>query len=89
MSNGEISGTSRQSFRLEAMKIKLENVDGGIEYRTHENIGWMDWAKNGESAGKSGYGYRLEAIQIMIIPKGGAAPGLLQSVLFRSKLKIS
>ncbi|MCR3757465.1 leucine-rich repeat protein [Clostridium felsineum] len=66
-SNGEISGTSGQSFRLEAMKIKLENVDGGIEYRTHvQNIGWMNWVKDGELSGTEGKSYRLEAIAISL-----------------------
>jgi uncharacterized protein YjdB len=37
----------------------------------------MDWAKNGDPAGTSGYGYRLEAIQIVLVAKGGLAPGSL------------
>ncbi|MDD4096508.1 MAG: hypothetical protein PHP22_09745 [Oscillospiraceae bacterium] len=38
-------------------------------------MGWLDWAKNGESAGTAGFSYRLEAIKIVLVPKGGAAPG--------------
>lgn len=35
----------------------------------------MNWAKNGESAGTQSYAYRAEAIQIVLVRKGGAAPG--------------
>ena len=67
------------AYRLEAINIRLtgdmaEKYD--IYYRVHsQNIGWMDWAKNGESAGTAGFSYRLEAIQIVLVEKGGAAPG--------------
>ena len=45
-------------------------------YRVHaQNFGWLGWAKNGESAGTAGYAYRLEALQVMLVKKGGAAPG--------------
>ena len=37
--------------------------------------GWLDWAKNGESAGTEGLSKRLEAIEIVLVEKGGAAPG--------------
>jgi len=123
VSNGAISGTSGQSKRLEAIQIKLQNITGSIEYKTHvqdygwlawsaddassgtrgeskrleaiqihltgaaaekydvyycvhaQNIGWLDWAKNDEPAGTAGFGYRLEAIKVVLVPKGGAAPG--------------
>ncbi len=32
------------------------------------------WAKNGEESGTAGYAKRLEGIQIVLVPKGGAAP---------------
>lgn len=122
--DGEMSGTTGQSFRLEAIKIQLSSsIDGGIVYKTHvqdygwlnfvtngqasgttgqakrleaiqmqltgnaknqydlyyrvhaQNFGWLGWAKNGESAGTAGYSYRLEGIQIVLVPKGGSAPG--------------
>ncbi len=67
VSNGEISGTSGQSKRLEAMCIKLANVDGGIEYKTHvQDYGWMDWVSNGAMSGTSGQSKRLEAIEIRL-----------------------
>ena len=47
-----------------------------LYYRVHaQNFGWLGWAKNGESAGTAGYSYRLEGIQIVLVPKGGNAPG--------------
>jgi len=65
--NGEVSGTSGQSLRLEGMNIKLYGIDGGIEYRTHvQNIGWMDWVRDGAMSGTSGRSLRLEAINIRL-----------------------
>jgi len=47
-----------------------------IYYRVHsQNYGWLGWAKNGESAGTAGHSYRLEAIEIVLVEKGGEAPG--------------
>ena len=77
-----MSGTSGQSKRLEAIRIKLtdelaENYD--IYYRVHaQEFGWLGWAKNGESAGTAGYSYRLEAIEVKLVEKGGKAPGSTQ-----------
>ncbi|MDD2371562.1 MAG: mannosyl-glycoprotein endo-beta-N-acetylglucosamidase, partial [Firmicutes bacterium] len=39
------------------------------------NLGWLGWAKNGENAGTSGYGYQIEQIKVVMVAKGGAAPG--------------
>jgi len=67
--DGEMSGTSGRSLRLEGIKISLENqqYDGNIEYRTHvQNIGWQKLVKNGQMAGTSGRSLRLEAIQIRL-----------------------
>ena len=65
--NGELSGTTGQSLRLEAMKINLKNLDGSIEYQTHVQYrGWMNWVKNGEVSGTTGQSLRLEAIRIKL-----------------------
>ena len=67
VSNGEVSGTSGQSLRLEAMRINVDDIDGGIEYKTHvQNIGWQDWVSNGALTGTSGQSLRLEAIKIRL-----------------------
>lgn len=66
-SNGGTSGTSGQSLRLEAMRLSLGDVDGGIEYQTHvQNIGWQNWVADGELSGTSGQSLRLEAIKIRL-----------------------
>ncbi|MFV0393575.1 MAG: hypothetical protein ACK5LC_04150, partial [Coprobacillaceae bacterium] len=47
-----------------------------VYYRVHaEDYGWLGWAKNGSSAGTSGLSKRLEAIEIVLVEKGGKAPG--------------
>ena len=77
--DGAESGTTGESKRLEAIKIELtgskaEKYD--IYYRVHaQSFGWLGWAKNGESAGTEGLSKRLEAIEIVIVEKGGKAPG--------------
>ena len=67
--NGEMSGTSGKSKRLEGIKISLSNQKktGSIEYQTHvQNIGWQEWKSNGEMSGTSGKSLRLEAIRIKL-----------------------
>jgi hypothetical protein len=65
--NGEISGTTAQSLRLEGIKISLDtDADLGIQYKTHiQNLGWENaWKENGSKSGTEGYALRLEAIKI-------------------------
>lgn len=67
--NGELSGTSSLGYRLEAIKITLDNpgYKVGVTYRTHiQDIGWQNWRDNGDLSGTSGEGRRLEAIQIKL-----------------------
>jgi hypothetical protein len=65
--NGITSGTSGQSRRMEAIRIKLNNLAGGIEYCTHvQDIGWMDWAADGVLSGTTGQSKRMEAIKIRL-----------------------
>ena len=76
--NGAMSGTSGEAKRLEAICIDLTGEMGekyDIYYRVHaQSFGWLGWAKNGEESGTAGYAKRLEGIQIVLVPKGGAAP---------------
>ena len=67
--NGELSGTSHQSKRLEAIELKIEsNLSGGIEYKTHiQDYGWeTEFKKDGEMSGTSHQSKRLEAIEIRL-----------------------
>ena len=67
--NGEMSGTSGQAKRLEAIKINLSKppYEGGITYRTHvQKYGWRSWSNDGAISGTTGEALRLEAIQIKL-----------------------
>ena len=85
--DGEEAGTSGQSKRLEAIRIKLTGEMAkqyDIYYRVHsQEFGWLGWAKNGESAGTEGYSYRLEAIQIQLVKKGSSAPGSTSNCFYK------
>ena len=76
--NGQMAGTSGEAKRLEAICINLTGEMAAkydIYYRVHaQSYGWLGWAKNGEPSGTAGYAKRLEGIQIVLVPKGGAAP---------------
>lgn len=64
--NGQLSGTTGQGLRLEAMEIALSaEIEGGIKYRTHiEDIGWQTWRSNGQISGTISESRRLEAVEI-------------------------
>ncbi len=65
--DGALSGTSSQSKRLEALRVALENIDGGVEYRSHvQDYGWLSWTGNGEASGTVGESRRLEAVEIRL-----------------------
>lgn len=66
--DGEMSGTTGQSLRLEAIKIQLSgSIDGGIVYKTHvQDYGWQNFVANGQASGTSGQSKRLEAIQMQL-----------------------
>ncbi|WP_373484357.1 Ig-like domain-containing protein [Acetobacterium sp.] len=67
--DGDPSGTSGKSLRLEGIEIKADSQDYdlGIEYQTHvENIGWQGFKSNGIMSGTSGQSLRLEAIQLKL-----------------------
>nr|WP_285852301.1 glucosaminidase domain-containing protein [Robertmurraya korlensis] len=79
VSNGALSGTSGEGKRLEAIQINLSGEMAqhyDVYYRVHaQTYGWLDWAKNGQSAGTEALSKRLEAIEIVLVEKGGVAPG--------------
>ncbi len=47
-----------------------------VSYRTHvQTYGWQDYVSNGAMSGTEGEAKRLEAIEIVLVEKGGEAPG--------------
>lgn len=66
--DGQMSGTTGQSLRLEAIKIQLSSsIDGGIVYKTHvQDYGWLNFVTNGQASGTTGQAKRLEAIQMQL-----------------------
>ena len=66
--DGEMSGTSGESKRLEGIRIRLEEAEGmSVEYRTHvQTYGWQNYVKDDEMSGTSGEAKRLEAINIRL-----------------------
>ena len=77
----EVSGGATvgvEGKRLEAITMRLSGIaeqNYDVYYRCHiQTYGWLNWAKNGEIAGSSGMSRRVEALQVVLVPKGGAAP---------------
>jgi uncharacterized protein YjdB len=68
VSGGEISGTTGESRRIEAIQIKLLNSpDWNVKYQVHvADKGWLPWAANGEIAGTTGESRQIEAIRITL-----------------------
>ena len=67
--NGQISGTTGKSLRLEGIKVFISNssYSGGISYSTHiQNIGWQNFVANNSLSGTTGQSLRLEAIKIKL-----------------------
>lgn len=67
--SGQLSGTSNQSLRMEALELQLSSTEysGGISYRTHvQNIGWQEAVSDGRMAGTIGKDLRMEAVQISL-----------------------
>ncbi len=68
--DGQTSGTTGQSKRLEGIYMKLGNlpVSGTLKYRTHvQTYGWESgWRSSGQLSGTTGQSKRLEAIQIKL-----------------------
>ncbi len=82
VSNGEMSGTSGESKRLEGIKIRVESdIEGGIEYSVHcQTYGWMKYESDYEMAGTSGESKRLESIRIRLTGQLGEEYDVLYRV---------
>lgn len=67
VSNSTIAGTTGQSKRLEAIKLRINTtgVSGGITYSTHvQSHGWQNYVSDGAVSGTTGQHKRIEAIKI-------------------------
>ena len=67
--DGQVSGRIDETFKMEAIKIKLDNVPNGasISYKVHmENEGWKSYVSNGAISGTVGKNLKVEAIRIKI-----------------------
>lgn len=66
--DGATAGTSGQSLRVEALKMKVDsNVKGGISYSSHvQTYGWQGWVADGAVSGTSGQSKRVEAIKVKL-----------------------
>ena len=69
VSDGEESGTTGESKRLEGIRINLENApyEGSVYYCTHvQTYGWQNWKNDGDLSGTTAESKRLEAIRIVL-----------------------
>lgn len=66
--DGEVSGTSGLSKRLEGIIIENNTgLSGGFEYQVHcQTYSWLPYVKDGQMAGTEGQSKRLEAIRIKL-----------------------
>lgn len=64
---------------IEAIKVRLTGQLAkkfDVYYSVHMTKGiWLDWAKNGKVAGGYGFNQRINSIKVILVKKGGKAPG--------------
>lgn len=68
-SNGQTSGTTGQSKKIEAVRIKLVNAPQGtnIKYTTYiDGMGWQGCVSNGATSGTTGQNKRMYGIRIQL-----------------------
>ena len=69
VAEGEISGTTGQSLRMEALKINLNTeIEGNVLYKTYvDGIGWEeDYKRNGELSGTTGQSKGIQLLRIKL-----------------------
>ena len=84
--NGETSGTTGISFRLEALQGQLTNPIEGMKLkaRVHvQNIGWTDWQDSTNILGTTEKSLRLEAVEFKLEGNGSEK----YSVKYRSHVQ--
>ena len=79
VSDGAVAGTTGRSLAVEALQFRLSGEAASsydVWYRVHcADYGWLGWAKDGASAGTVGLSKAVQAVQVVLVPKGGSAPG--------------
>lgn len=79
VSDGAQAGIANNSHVVQALQISLTGDVSqyfDVWYRVHvEQIGWLGWTKNGATAGTTSCNLQIEAYQVVVKPKGSAAPG--------------
>lgn len=92
VSNGKVSGTVGNNLQIEAVKMRLtgemeKHYD--IYYRVHASeFGWLGWAKNGEPAGSQRYARHVEALEVLLVDKGGQAPGSTEHAFYEKPTSV-
>lgn len=73
VSNGEISGTTDQVLRIEALRFRVSGIsDLQIRYRSKIQDGdWTAWSSNDQTTGTTGQRRYVEAVQLEL--QGGQA----------------
>ena len=69
--DGDITGTTGQSRRLGALRVRLATRPRTerIELRIHAaGRGWQDWTAEGATVGRTGEDRQLEALAIRLLP---------------------
>ena len=67
VSGGNVSGTTGQSKRMEAIIINTNGIDGSFKYQVHvQDYGWLNEVNSGNMTGTTGKSRRLEAIIIKL-----------------------
>ena len=88
-----VAGTTGRSLAVEALQFRLSGEAASsydVWYRVHcSDYGWLGWAKDGASAGTVGLAKAVQAVQVVLVPKGGAAPGPAGERLSGSSLSVS
>ena len=73
------AGTTGKALQVEAVQVRLDGEVSDrydVYYRAHvADYGWLPWTSNGKIAGTQGYGKSLQALEIVLVEKGGEAPG--------------
>ena len=75
--DGVMAGTTGQSRRIEALKVRVASAPTTTRVYTQahvQDVGWQPGVFDGQIAGTTGQSKRLEAVKIQLVPGGGFQP---------------